>query len=66
MSDRYHNCDELFDDDGEPVCDGDTVQVNGSFIGKVHISEEGKFRIDGWPDDAIIYSLEVIESEVIQ
>jgi hypothetical protein len=60
MGDRSHNFDELFNDDGEPVCDGDTVEANGTYIGNVPISEEGKFRIEGWPDDAIIHSLEVV------
>ncbi len=60
MPDRYTECDELFDDDGEPVCDGDKVLINNHFEGVVRISAEGIFTVDGWPADKIIDNLEVI------
>ena len=53
-------CDELFDDDREPIRDGQEVRVNGYFVGKAHINSDGEFYIDGWSHDEIIESLEVI------
>lgn len=57
---QFNDCDELFDDDGNGICDGEKVRVNGDFIGKVHLTDDGKFSIEGWPNDKIIESLEVL------
>lgn len=61
MANQQTPCDELFDDDGNGICEGQEVRVNGSHIGKVHIDGEGKFHIDGWPHDQIIESLEILD-----
>lgn len=60
MSEQKTPCDKLFDDDGNEVCEGALVRVNGEYVGKVHIKGEMKFHIEGWPADEIIQSLEVV------
>ena len=55
-------CEELFDDQGEPICDGQMVRVNGDYVRKVHVDGGGLFHIDGWPRHILIQSLEVVES----
>jgi hypothetical protein len=59
---QYTNCDELFDDDGKSICDGDKVLVNGEHVGKVYFNENHKFHIEDWPIDNPIESLEVIQA----
>ena len=57
---QYKDCDELFDDDGNGICEGQKVRVNGDFGGIERLDGNNKFHIEGWPTDKIIESVEVI------
>ena len=57
---QYTDCDELFDDDGNGICEGQKVSVNGDSVGRVRLDGNNKFHIKGWPAGKIIESLEVI------
>ena len=61
---QYTDCNELFDDDGEGICDGQVVLVNGSHKGRVHLDGRGNFQIEGWTAQQVIESLEVIPEDV--
>lgn len=53
--------DKFFDDDGEPVKDGQMVRVNGSHNGTLRLMEDGDFAVEGWDKDVIIDTLERVE-----
>ncbi len=50
-----------FDNEGNAIDDGQTVRVNEEHIGVIHVAGSGKFTIDGWPEDQIIRTLDVLE-----
>lgn len=58
---QYTDREELFDDNGVAICDGDEVRVNGVYIAHAHLDGNSKFQIDGWLTGAVIESLEVIK-----
>lgn len=58
---QHTECEELFDDEGVAICDGDEVRVNGEYEGRAHLDGNGRFHIEGWPTNGQIESLEVIK-----
>ncbi len=55
---------DLYDDDGNELRDDDDVRVNHEFDSVIRITGPGSFTIDGWPENEIIHSIEVLSSHL--
>ena len=53
----------IYDDDGEPMRPGSLVLVNGIEERVISFDRRGEIRINDWPDDDFIFSVERIERD---
>lgn len=59
------NLSGVFDEEGTPISDGQTVRVNSEHVGDIHITGPGQFTVEGWPEDQIIEVLEIVNEPTL-